>query len=239
MIAYMRIPALGLLIAALFAAHLQGKEARDGKPVVYNDITRPDSPAEAAARKEYEKRFRIVDFREDKTFVLPKPTKSPMPATPQDASGRFVTGTVEVVFIVTAEGRVIEPMIVRSANQLLNEPMLKSIKDSQSTPARLNGSPVAILAAAEFRFEQPPAGTAARGRRGSISLVGMTPSQVESAVGKPLSKSIGLRDGKAIRRWIYKAKTFDEAGQILNPRVTKYEVLFRDDRVVGVGPAWD
>jgi|HubBroStandDraft_4_1064222.scaffolds.fasta_scaffold1868494_1 hypothetical protein len=75
--------------------------------------------------------------------------------------------------------------------------------------------------------------TPTRGRLGSsISLTGMTPTQVLQIEGKPFSQDIVLRGGRPFRRWIYKGITFDTGRQILERPVVDYEIYFESGRVL-------
>jgi len=145
-----------VLVAALFVSQINGKETRGHKPVVYNyQGKHPDPELEAVVKKAYATKYEIVDIAPNKSFVDVKCSECPFPERRRDASGRVLTGTVFVVFIVNSEGRVQDPIILRSSNLLLNAHVLSGVKLWRHTPARLNGLAVAGASGAELVFEKP------------------------------------------------------------------------------------
>jgi TonB family protein len=150
---YMKTSALILLFAALCVETVPGKDNSGGKLIVYNIISKDSDRAEdTAAKKPYGARFHIVDIEESASFIRPKWTKKTT-TIPPDPAGKFPGGKVRVVFILTKEGHVIEPSILHSSNRLIDESALKTIKQWQSSPARLNGSPVNTLASEDFNIK--------------------------------------------------------------------------------------
>src|ERR1017187_2156979 len=121
-----------------------------------------------------------------------KPKKQVAAKPPRDASGKFLTGTVLVAFILNAEGRVIDPFIIRSPNPLLNAPVLDAIKQCSGTPARLDGSRVPALGGARYAIEKPPMpkwvsdlpGATAIDAKGERHLLSDSPSFMEDVVKK-------------------------------------------------------
>jgi hypothetical protein len=67
--------------------------------------------------------------------------------------------------------------------------------------------------------------------------IGMSQSQVISAVGKPFSKSAAIVDGVSREKWIYKETTWDQGGWSWNRTVSDSEVVFQSGRGVSFGIA--
>ena len=63
---------------------------------------------------------------------------------------------MRVCVIITADGRLVDPFIIGSANPLLVRPVLEVLKEFRAIPARLHGVPVAAVDALKFRFGDLP-----------------------------------------------------------------------------------
>src|SRR5205823_766443 len=97
-------------------------------------------------------KFRIIEFRNEPTYIHPKNAKRIIPTPQRDAAGNLVTGFVRVCVIVTAEGRAIEPFVLRSTNTKLDPVVLGVIRQWSSAPARLHGQPISIALSQDFTF---------------------------------------------------------------------------------------
>lgn len=148
------ILALTLLCIAIAPA-ASGKTTHD-KPVVYNLVTKhSDSSAETAAKEKYSGRFQIIDLTDTKSFSDPKCIHCQLPRRPRDGSGKVVEGKILVTWVVSAGGHVLDPIVLESSDQRLNEVTLDEIKSFRFSPARLNGTPVAALMGHRFISEKP------------------------------------------------------------------------------------
>ena len=94
---------------------------------------------------------------EDRTYVKPKLTKYRFPNPVFDDENREVAGSVHVCFVVTADGRLVDPFILRSASPLLEGPVLEVLKGFRAIPARLVSVPIAVVEVLKFAFGPPPA----------------------------------------------------------------------------------
>jgi TonB family protein len=144
-----------MLAAALVALQAQGTESK-GSLIVYNRIGKPsDTVDDVAARKKFGTKYQIVEVEKNSSLTTPKCVECEIPKRPRDSSGRVAAGTLRVVFILTADGRVTEPFVVQSSNPVLDTSVLDQIRSWRLTPARLNGLPVAALISQEFLFDKP------------------------------------------------------------------------------------
>lgn len=151
---------LAIITIAVMAAAIPELHARqraeqlvaDRKPTVYNYVGKGyDRSVGAEAKSRYRDRFNVVDFNDERGYVRSKNTKQVIPRALIEG-GRTVKGFVRVVFIVNENGRVIQPFVLRSTNQKLNDMVIDVIKQWSGRPALLNGTPIAILLGQDFTF---------------------------------------------------------------------------------------
>ncbi len=142
--------AVFVVALCLTAPSLHGKEGR--KPTVYNYVGKgPEQTVEPGLKPFYE-RFNVVNFTDDHGYTRSKCTKRLIPRPVSDF-GRYAKGFVSVGFIVTSNGRVIEPVVLRSTNRKLDNTVLETISQWRGTPALLKGVPIAILLYQDFKFQ--------------------------------------------------------------------------------------
>jgi TonB family protein len=140
--------ACGVLSVGLPQAAAQ---APPDKLVVYNHITAADSVLDRLAHQQYDPEFKVVDFRDaDGAYSPPELKYDPRPKTPADNYGTPITGKVVVFFIITAEGRVVKPVIISSTDRRLNQEVLDVLARWTFEPARVNGQAVAVIGGHEF-----------------------------------------------------------------------------------------
>lgn len=71
---------------------------------------------------------------------------------PQLATRAGVEGTVVIQFVVDERGNVVDPVILRSANELLTEAALKAVVESRFVPGQQSGRPVKVRFAMPVTF---------------------------------------------------------------------------------------
>ena len=142
----------------VFAQDIQaeGRKERSAKPLLYNFVGKEADPIDQMIRDRYGRKYEIVEIRKEPTYVSAKLTKARFPNPVFDDANIEVTGTVRVCVIITANGRLVDPFIMASANPLLERPILEVLKEFRAIPARLHGAPVAVVDALRFRFGDPP-----------------------------------------------------------------------------------
>ena len=141
----------GMLVGILVLGGGLAARAQDApKPVVYNHLTEASAGMDALVHQTYDDTFRIVDFSDrDGIYVPPHILYGPKPPAPAAAGGPLA-GTVVVFFIITADGRVTQPVVAASSEPRLDPGVLATLARWLFTPARLNGRPVAVTAGQEF-----------------------------------------------------------------------------------------
>jgi hypothetical protein len=151
------------LIAAIFAVtlfaypiHGEGRKERSARPVIYNFIGQEADPIDQMVRDRYGRKYEIVEIRKEPTYVSAKLTRTRFPNPVFDNANMEVSGFVRVCVIITADGRLVDPFIIHSANPLLERPVLEVLKEFRAIPARLHGAPVAVVDALRFRFGEAP-----------------------------------------------------------------------------------
>ncbi len=75
------------------------------------------------------------------------------PRLPSTLGRQRLVGSVDVEFVVDAQGRVQSPRVVRSFNTLLNEHVLKAIRQWRFKPASRGGKPVPMKTRMPFKFD--------------------------------------------------------------------------------------
>jgi hypothetical protein len=150
---------VGLVLAAIVctqAGHAEARKERSGRPVLYNLIVKEADPIDQMIRERYGGKYDIVEVRKPSPYVSPKLTKTRFPNPVFDQNNVEVAGSVRVCVVVTADGRLVDPFILGSANPLLAAPVLEVLKQFRAVPARVNGAPAAVVDALKFTFGPPP-----------------------------------------------------------------------------------
>jgi hypothetical protein len=146
---------LGGTVSTL-APQAEGRNERSGKPRVYNLIVKAAEPVDRLIRERYGGKYDVVEMGKDRTYVEPKLTKERFPNPVFNDENMEVAGSVHVCFVVTADGRLVDPFILRSASPLLERPVLEILKEFRAIPARLNGAPIAVVEVLKFTFGPGP-----------------------------------------------------------------------------------
>lgn len=121
--------------------------------VVFNQIDEEPTALDKVVHDLLGKSFKIVDFRgKDRTYSKPIPREGSMPTAPFTPDGRRITGYVLVVYVVTTEGRAIEPHVVKTTDARLTDLALGAMKSWRFQPGQLDGKTVYTTAAQEFQF---------------------------------------------------------------------------------------
>ena len=155
-----RLPDVLLLVLAailFFPGVLaEGRSAGSGRPLLYNLIVKEGDPVDQMIRELYSGKYEIVEVRNPRSYSSPKLTKSRFPNPVFDDANMEVAGSVRVCFVITTDGRLVDPHVYGSANPLLKGPVLEVLKEFRAIPARVNGAPVAVVDGAKFTFGPPP-----------------------------------------------------------------------------------
>lgn len=152
----------GLAIVILAATALapapqaEGQKERSAKPRVYNLIYKEGEPIDQLIRERLGRRYDVIELRNHQTYVEAKLTKTRFPNPIFDRDNVEVSGSVRVCFVITTDGRLVDPFIYGTANSLLHGPVLNVLNEFRAIPAKLNGAPIATVEALKFTFGDGP-----------------------------------------------------------------------------------
>jgi len=122
------------------------------KPVVYNNSEAGDTPLDRAVKNACAEKFAVTDTTAAAGYASPKPVMGGLPATASSADGEPLEGYVLVAYIISAEGLVEQPVVLRTTNEALNQTALATMEEWRFAPGTIKGKPVATTAAQEFKF---------------------------------------------------------------------------------------
>jgi hypothetical protein len=147
-----------ILVAIGFVPNVQAetRKERSARLVIYNHISQEADPLDQLVRDRYGRKYEIVEIRREPTYFGPRFTRTRFPNPVYDKANMEVSGSVRVCVIVTADGRLVDPFIIGSANPLLVAPVLEVLKEFRAIPGRLHGAPVASVEALKFMFGDAP-----------------------------------------------------------------------------------
>lgn len=147
-----------LLVAGLTAFALNALAADAPKPTVYNRVHGEYTELDKQFVAAYEAKFTVVNVRDEDAaqYTPPEPTEGELPRTFRTGDGKFLGGDVLAGFVISPEGRVTDPVILKSSDQRLNAPALKAMEEWRFKPGKVNGSVVATSAAQNFSFAATP-----------------------------------------------------------------------------------
>lgn len=141
---------LAVLSMALAAgAFAQGP----GKPDVYRHGSgEQPTGLDKMVLDAYSARFNIVHI-EGGGYEPPRPLSGRIAAEAISPSGEALTGYVLMAFLVTAEGRAAEPVVLKSTDRRLNPYAIRSVTLWRFKPATYRGRAITTMAAQEFNFK--------------------------------------------------------------------------------------
>lgn len=126
------------------------------KPTIYNQVNNESSAIDPLVNAALAPKFSIVDIRDSVDYVQPKPTAGRLPRVARTPAGELLGGYVLVAYVVTAEGRVAEPVVLKSSDERLNRIATKAMEGWRFAPATLKGVAIPTTAAQQFTFETTP-----------------------------------------------------------------------------------
>jgi hypothetical protein len=140
-----------LALFALLPASALGEAP--AKPVIYNNMAGDGSvDLDRTIKQAYGSTYTVVDTSPSAGFVEPVATAGDLPKFVKDRQGQLIAGYVLVVYIVTADGEVSDPVIAKWNDERLCRVALTAMGDWKFKPGRLKGAAVATTAAQEFNF---------------------------------------------------------------------------------------
>jgi hypothetical protein len=121
--------------------------------VIFNHVSGTRTQLDELVHEHFGKRYRVVDFTErEHTWVYPKGTWKPVPSPSFYVQNRCVSGSVLLLYIISADGAVVEPYVVRSTNPLLVEAASLRMTERKFRRGQLDGRFVSSVAATNVRF---------------------------------------------------------------------------------------
>lgn len=147
-----RAAVLACAVTALLVP-LRSRAQSDPRPVVYNDLSGDGGvDLDRQIKDAYGKRYTIRDTRPSDGYVEPSPTAGVLPREARDPTGQQIVGYVLAVYIVSEQGLVQDPVVVRSSDARLAKAAMDAMAGWRFKPGAVNGTPVATTAAQEFNF---------------------------------------------------------------------------------------
>ena len=101
----------------------------------------------------------------------PVPVYKVNPEYPEDARRDKVEGTVWVKAVVRKDGTVKKVVILKSDNEVLNDPAIQAMLQWKFKPAVMDGQPVAVWVAIPFKFKLNQQDAAISGTKQTITNI--------------------------------------------------------------------
>jgi hypothetical protein len=144
-------PAFHALAAAvLLSASAFGAPA---KPIVYNNLEGDGGvEIDRSIKQAYSSMYTVVDTNRAAGYVEPRAIAGDLPRYVKDRQGHMISGYVLVTYIVTADGAVADPVMVKWSDERLCRVAVEVMANWHFMPGTLKGVAVATTAAQEFSF---------------------------------------------------------------------------------------
>lgn len=128
------------------------------KPTLHNRVHGEFTDLDGQLVAAYESKFTVVHLGDEDAaqYVRPEFAAGDVPRVLRDDNGRFLGGDVLAAFVITPDGRVTDPVVLKSSDKRLDAAALKALREWRFKPGKVNGSAVTTSAAHEFSFEAPP-----------------------------------------------------------------------------------
>jgi protein TonB len=91
-------------------------------------------------------------FRVGPGVSAPRALKQVNPEYPEEAMKAKIQGAVAIEVIVTPEGNVVSPRVIRSLDPVLDEAALRALKEWRFAPGMKDGRPVPVMTTVEMTF---------------------------------------------------------------------------------------
>ncbi len=123
------------------------------KPILYNYMEGDGGiELDRTIKEAYGARYTIVDTTRADGYAEPVPVAGEMPKPPVNGQGQRMAGYVLVVFVVTRDGLVTDPRVIKSTHDDLRNASLAAMAGWRFKPGTLRGAAIATSAAQEFTF---------------------------------------------------------------------------------------
>jgi hypothetical protein len=118
--------------------------AQAPKPEIFLNITEP-SEHDALAKEKYSEQYSITELQNPANYKLPEKVSGDWPQWEKPA-------TATAIFIVSQDGKIIEPHIVEKSQPEVENIILEALATWVVTPPTLDGKEISIATAQEFTF---------------------------------------------------------------------------------------
>ena len=153
-------------IISITTAHGQG-HGEETKPVLYYDASKGSPALNHEAKKAYEGMFHLAETTAKDGFYFGGMkglfTSSIRFQDPRSMRDSEIPGKVSFAFIVTPDGRVVEPRILHSTDDRVSKYIVEKIRYDRYFPARFRGTPVYSLHLSDWKFGGPDGSSKASG----------------------------------------------------------------------------
>lgn len=159
MLRYASVYGLAALVTAFVAS------CSPGKTVVFNHIAGPPTADDELIHRHFGRSFDVTDVPAERNYAEPRGIRGFGPMAPVYNDGQCVSGGVLVFYVITANGSVSAPYVVKTTNGVLSAAAVKTVSKWEFDPARLDNYSVSTIAGSYLRFVCPVTG-ASSGRPG-------------------------------------------------------------------------
>jgi hypothetical protein len=150
----LRVGKMHLILLAMQTSAIISSAA--DKPTIYNHVNNESTAIDPLVNAALAPKYTIVDIRDDAGYAQPKFTAGHLPRTAKTEAGKPLGGYVLIAYVVSMEGRVASPVVLKTTDERLNSIATKAMEDWRFTPATLNETVIATTSAQEFNFETAP-----------------------------------------------------------------------------------
>jgi hypothetical protein len=126
------------------------------KPTVYNHVNGEATAIDRVVDAAYAPNFNVVHIADSDGFVQPKVIGGNLPRVARTPEGDPLGGYVLIAYVVTADGRVTDPVVLKTDDKRLNGIATQAMEGWRFAPATLKNAAIATLNAQEFNFETAP-----------------------------------------------------------------------------------
>jgi hypothetical protein len=139
-----------LAAALLSASAFAGPPA---KSIVYNNLEGDGGvDLDRSIKQAYSSTYTVVDTSKAAGYVEPRALAGDLPKYVKDGQGKMISGYVLVAYIVTSDGAVDNPVIIKWSDERLCQVAVQAMAGWRFMPGTLKGLAVATTAAQEFSF---------------------------------------------------------------------------------------
>jgi hypothetical protein len=124
--------------------------------VIYNHVSDTRTQLDDAVRERFARRYKVVEFTDkDHSWVYPRLVTRSSQTLPVYRDGRCIPGQALVAYVISVDGSVSDGFAAQSTDSFLGLVAVQLAKEKRFAPGKLDGRPVASVAASKFSFPCP------------------------------------------------------------------------------------